>query len=284
MVICFALVPVSCEDVFTYVDRIMDDQIKFFKWIDECEAQRRKAREAIAIMKAHPWFSEFCRQVGASEEQWGKLDGDPIQEYLLFKEWLEAAEQDLTRVMCTFVEASGEHVLMCLQEILESHRGSEKAQEATAAARKEDWPSNMETQVDEPIEVPCQYTVCPCICHDQTVYTCLQETPVPEPKPTTEEADSVRRDLGPDMESAAASSVPPPTSEEAKLLLADRVLADQQRKQASQKAFQASITPEERKYMDDFVAKADRETLKIMLERAGQRFAGLQPPAEARSS
>ena len=125
---------------------------------------------------------------------------------------------------------------------------------------------------------------CQKLCHAQNVYTCLQETPLPEPKPATKEADSVRRDLGPDMEAAASSAaVPPPTSEEAKLLLADRVLADQKKKQASHEAFKASITPEERKHMEDFVAKADWETLKMVLERAGQRFAGLEPPPEARS-
>ena len=59
----FCALAMFCEEVFTYVDRIMEDRIKFVKWLDECQAQRDKAQQAIATMKAHPWFAEFCSQL-----------------------------------------------------------------------------------------------------------------------------------------------------------------------------------------------------------------------------
>ena len=82
------------QEVFTYIDRVVNDYAEFQRWASDQEKQRQDALQAVQAMRAHPWFPDFMNAVGAANpEEWGF--GDPVMEVAVWQEWLHHAEEEL---------------------------------------------------------------------------------------------------------------------------------------------------------------------------------------------
>ena len=115
--------PCMCKEPFTYIDKVLVDRRDFYNFVQRKEDEKKSAFMNVARMKSHPWFPEFCEAMGVPPESWGRLDGEPVEEYQLFADWLLHAEQDGLFLYCMHIPCMQFYKRVC-RRFRRNHAGS----------------------------------------------------------------------------------------------------------------------------------------------------------------